>query len=245
MMQSIGRGIFLAGAVVASALIFPTPASGQPTFDLTAPECVPSEDNAPVRGRLDGVPTGAEARLYFRRLNPLGAFYWVEMHADSNGEYWSVFPRPEDRRQQPLTEEWWALLADRDWVGDRDFDGMVEYFESQEHELVEYYVAVVDRAGEILGRSKTRLVEVQDPELCNPALSLRERAWAQNLTIGEMAGTQVGRPVFHWLCDGIVTRVSARGLWRADDFCRGCAVPGRIAPIAAGGDSAEESAEAP
>jgi hypothetical protein len=56
------------------------------------------------------------------------------------------------------------------------------------------------------------------------SLTAAERGRANNRVIGETAPGQVGKGVYHWLCDGIVSRIDARRVLRVDDVCRGCAI---------------------
>lgn len=188
--------------------------------------CLPNEGNRAVRATLQSVPAGGSVRLYFRRLNPLGAFYYSRMRPEASGSYWSVFPKPEARRQHSLTDEWWEVLATRDWIVSegRDRQWLESWLEERDDEAVEYYVATYDAGGDLVERSDSQLVEVLDPRECEVELSERERGWAQNLTVGETTELQNGKPLFHWLCDGVVTRVSAAGILQPDMYCRACVV---------------------
>jgi hypothetical protein len=55
-------------------------------------------------------------------------------------------------------------------------------------------------------------------------LDARQRGQANNLVVGETAPWEIGRNVFHWECDGIVTRRDYQGILRADEICRACLV---------------------
>jgi len=203
-------------------------------------------------------------QLHFRRLNPSGAWYFVEMFP-SGDRYWTVVPKPEDRPQAELFDEWWEILEGRDWLAGRDRDWLEDWLEDQEHEAAEYRVVVVDSLGAVIRESEIALVEVLDPDLdpddeerdrferrrdgtlvetadterlvgdaedhdCPVLLTEVEFGWASNLTVGETTEAQVGNPVFHWLCDGIITRLGANGVYRADEYCRGCVVGGFFPP---------------
>lgn len=194
------------------------------TVEVGELPCLPKEQNAAVTARVLPEVGGSSVRLYFRRLNHLGADYYVEFMAAGDGEYWSVFPKPEDRRQGRLTDEWWERLRDRDWVRGREREWLEGWMAGLEYEASEYWVAVLDARGEPLGRSEVRVVEVREPRDCPSELSPRQRGWAQNLTVGETVESQVGGEVFHWLCDGVVTRIGADGVLRADEYCRACVV---------------------
>jgi hypothetical protein len=219
------------------------PAVGQ-SVEVGELECLPLEENAALTAQVGAEGPGSSVELFFRRLNPVGGFYGVGMHASGGGSYWSVFPKPEQREQPELTDDWWELLKDRDWMQGRDRDWLENWLEEQRHEAAEYYVAVYDATGQVTARSDTRLVEVRgDPdkkkkgesgggEQCAlPPLDVKQAGWAKNLTIGETTADQAGEPVFHWLCDGIVTRISDQGVYRADEYCRACVVGAAFIPV--------------
>jgi len=90
------------------------------------------------------------------------------------------------------------------------------------NDAVEYYAAVADATGKILGRSEMLTTQVTAD--CKVQLSPQERGVAENLTVGETSPDQEGQKVLAFLCDGIVTRVNHAGIRRADAICRGCVV---------------------
>ncbi len=221
------------GFAATLAIALATAAAGQsPTFELGDLDCLPLEENGVAEGRVGGLAGGDEVRLYFRRLNPVGAFYYVAATPAGDGGYWATFPRPEDREQHLLTDEWWEILQSRDWMEGRDREWLEDYLEDRRQEAAEYYLAVYDESGEVRGRSETRLVSVE-PDGCMPALTPRQRGWADNLTVGETSTTQANKEVFHWLCDGIVTRIDTERILHPDEFCRACVVGfGFVPPLA-------------
>lgn len=195
-------------------------------------ECLPNESTIAFSAQVvPEIDASKQVRLYFRRLNPTGAYYWVKMNAQGEGNYWTVFPKPEERDQQELTDEWWEILKNRDWAQGHDRDWLEEWLEGQEYEAAEYYAAVVDVKGAELTRTETRLVPVLDYDDCRFGLTPFELGQSLNLTIGETTDFQLGKEVFHWLCDGIVSRVDPIGVLRADETCRSCVVAGWL-PIA-------------
>jgi hypothetical protein len=201
-------------------------------------QCLPNEMNSSFSARVAPEVKGSErVRLYFRRLSPTGAFYWVEMNSTGGGSYWTVFPRPEQRDQQDLTDDWWEILKDRDWMKaeDRDRQWLDNWMESRDHEAAEYYVAATDASGQEVARSETLLVEVRAREECSVELNPFEAGQAANLTIGETTPLQAGKEVFHWLCDGIISRVNSEGILRGDGICRACVVAGWLPVTAAAG----------
>jgi hypothetical protein len=193
---------------------------------IEEPSCLPNQLNQFVRGSLSSDPGSSTVRLYFRRLNPVGAFYYNRMWPEGKNAYWSVFPKPEHREQEQLSDEWWQVLAKRDGmqVEGRDREWLEDWLAGQAFEAAEYYVALFDSKNEMIERSDVHVVSVTDPDECETSLTPPERGWAQNLTIGETTNRQYGRAVFHWLCDGIVTRLSVDGLLRGDDYCRACVI---------------------
>lgn len=199
--------------------------------------CLPREANAIVTATVrPEIKRSQAVRLHFRRLNPAGGYYWVEMLPAGGGAYTALLPKPEDQDQQGLTDEWWEILERRDWmrVENRDRDWLADFFENQEHEAAEYYVSVVDAEGNEIARDETRLTEVQDRDDCVVGLTRHEFGLSQSLVVGETLESQRDREVFHWLCDGIVSRVDSGNVLRPDALCRACVVAGFFPPVAAG-----------
>jgi hypothetical protein len=91
------------------------------------------------------------------------------------------------------------------------------------NENLEYYVAVVDPTGKVLGKSETQLSPVADD--CPVNLTDKQIGVANNLIIGETAAAQEGKRVLGFLCDGVVTRINHVGVMRPDEVCRGCVIP--------------------
>jgi len=211
-------------------------AAQTPRIEVDEIVCLPNERNAVIKAAVAPEVGGSTVRLYFRRLNPEGTFYYNQFHSTGDGNYWTVFPKPEDREQTQLDDDWWEVLRERDWVQDRDRDWLEELLEEQEHEFAEYFVAVHESGGERIARSPMRLVQVRDTDDCDTELDEFEHGWSENLTVGETHEEQYGDRVYHWLCDGIVTRIDNRDVIRADEYCRACVVallPGWVAPASA------------
>ncbi|MFQ5525875.1 MAG: hypothetical protein ACE5GX_06390 [Thermoanaerobaculia bacterium] len=223
------KSLFCLGFALSAVL-----ATSAAAHEITATSvaCLPNEVNTALIASVDPEIDGSEQmRLYFRRLNQTGAFYWVGMNSKGDGKYWTVFPKPEDREQQELSDEWYEILKDRDWMEGHDRDWLEDWLEEQTHEAAEYYLAVTDVQGHELSRTKTLLTRVLDRGECSGALDAFETGQSRNLTVGETTEIQAGREVFHWLCDGIVSRVDADGVLRGDEVCRACVVAGWL-PIA-------------
>jgi hypothetical protein len=112
------------------------------------------------------------------------------------------------------------------WV-EMEHDGAGRYWAippkpEKRSQEVQYYGALLDAAGHEVARSAVRMVEVKGD--CHVELTPEQRGVAQNLTIGETTADQSHGGVIGFLCDGVVTRVSANNIRRADDFCRTCVV---------------------
>lgn len=210
------------------------PAAAAQTVRVDPVACLPREANAIVNASVTPeIKRSQSVRLYFRRLNPDGGYYWVEMLPAGGGAYTTLLPKPENQRQQELTEEWWDILQHRDWVEDRGRDWLADLFENQDYEAAEYYAAVIDSDGAELARGKTHLTVVQDRDDCVVGLTRHELGLSQSLIVGETLASQRDRAPYHWLCDGIVSRVDSEDVLRPDALCRACVVAGFF-PTAAG-----------
>jgi hypothetical protein len=72
--------------------------------------------------------------------------------------------------------------------------------------------------GEVRSESDCDLVLTPEQLVLTP----EQKGEAQNFIFGETASWQQGKPVFHWLCDGVVARIDSEGTKRADRICRTC-----------------------
>jgi len=223
---------YLVATIILAASLAPAMAAEGPSFDVEPLECLPLELNRALQAEIGGIEGGDSARLYFRRLNPVGAFYYVGMAPSGAGNFWTTFPRPEDREQNQLTDEWWEILQTRDWMDGRDRNWLEDYLRDQGQEAAEYYVAVYDAAGMVKGRSATLLTSVRGNDCFEP-LTPKQSGWADNLTIGETSVAQANKEVFHWLCQGIVTRIDTADILHPDEYCRACVIGfGFVPPLA-------------
>lgn len=91
-----------------------------------------------------------------------------------------------------------------------------------ENHQVEYYMAVVDPEGSVIGQNEPTVTPVSND--CDAELSPKERGMAENLVVGETEDEQVGEQVYGFLCDGIISRIGPDGILRADSICRRCIV---------------------
>lgn len=178
-----------------------------------------------VLDRHDLLETREQAQEEYR-----WASWWREKQA-------SVDRDPNQDLDDDLIRERASLgkQVPREWLGKMDDETFERWLEQLENEPAEYYTSVHDAKGAQLARSETRVVEVR--ENCRPDLTAEQLGEAENLTVGETASWQRGEEVFHWLCDGIVTRIGPMGVKRGDEVCRACVIawykrPGILVPAA-------------
>ncbi len=232
-----------------------------PSIEAVPAPCLLVLENSVLQAQVRNNVPETHARLYFRRLHEeVEDFYWVEMRAKGNGEYWGVLPKAEDQVLEPREARrveaevrarwaaWWrqkealesrdpnedldanvirerasiGRATARDWMGRFDDAALQQWLEGLDYEPAEYFVALYDAFGEELARSPLEVSRVTND--CTTSLSAEEAGLAQNLTVGETATWQQGEEVFHWLCDGVVSRVDANGVFRGDAICRACLV---------------------
>lgn len=182
-------------------------------------ECLPNRGFAPVTVQLDSDQSVSAVRLYFRRLNPVGSFYYLEMTRVGNAVYSAVFPAPADRVQLELDDTWWSGMISRDWLEGRSRGWLEDWLSNQDHEAAEYFITVADVYGDRVAQSVTQLVEVRDPEDCQIDLTPREQEWTKTIVIGETMKAQEDLPPFHWTCTGVSERISIDGRVRPDRSC--------------------------
>lgn len=151
--------------------------------------------------------------------------------ADANAwaEWWRVKQASDDRNPTRDLDDGkirerasLGKLEDRDWMDQLDDAAFQKWLENLEFEPVEYFVAVEGPSAQVIAQSPMMIAEVRQPSSCRVELSPEQRGEAANLVVGETAGWQAGEPVFHWLCDGVVTRVGDNNIKRADESCRAC-----------------------
>lgn len=128
-------------------------------------------------------------------------------------------------------------LEQRTWMEKMDAEALEKFLVEQKYEPAEYFAAVYDAYGERISASDVKVVPVTDD--CEGNLTAQEQGFAENLIVGETAPWQVGQDVFHWKCDGVITRVDYTGIWRGDDRCRACVIAwwkmkSFLLPVAAG-----------
>lgn len=110
----------------------------------------------------------------------------------------------------------------RDWLGKQDDATLQAWLDKLTSEPAEYFVATVDSTGRVVSRSDMRVVEVKSD--CKVTLTPQQDGYAKNLVIGETSAWQAADDVFHWECNGVVTRVNPQNVLRADDNCRACII---------------------
>lgn len=186
---------------------------------IDSPPCLPNLGNAPLTVQLDDDEGVAAVRLYFRRLHPLGSFYFTPLHRSGPGLYSGVFPRPDDRAPAPMQDSWWRELKNRPWLAERDREWLEGWLRRSRHEPAEFFLAVHDAQGERLAETEIQTIGVLEAADCSFNLSDQESEWTTALVIGETTELQAGRSLFHWSCGGIVERISAAGERSPDRVC--------------------------
>lgn len=253
-----------------AALLLVASGAGAQTITLGDLPCLPNGENAALTARIDPPPAAEiRVRLFFRRQNlEVEDFYFTEMVPIGGGNYWGIFPQPENSKfpskklknassDEDSWAKWWRAKEssdDRDpnpdlddeviaerasqgkrekraWMATRDDEALQDFFEDQTTEPAEYFVALYDPYGRRLTATPMQVVPVRDD--CRAALTPQQAGMAMNLTVGETSKWQIGEPVFHWECTGIVTRLDREGVLRPDEACRACVVAWWPIPVGA------------
>jgi hypothetical protein len=113
-------------------------------------------------------------------------------------------------------------LESRHWMNQISTEEFQKWLEGLKYEPVDYFVAVVGASAQIIAQTPMMVGEVRTQSSCKVELTPEQLGEAANLVVGETAPWQVGEPVFHWMCDGVVTRIGENNVKRADESCRGC-----------------------
>lgn len=131
---------------------------------------------------------------------------------------------PNDDLDRSVIEERarFGRRISRDWMLAMSDQELQEFLERQENEPAEYYGAIVDASGTIVATSDLEVVEVRPR--CSFPLTARQQGEAENLVIGHTNEWQEGEVPFHWLCDGIVSRIYVDGVLHIDRDCRFCVI---------------------
>jgi hypothetical protein len=144
-------------------------------------------------------------------------------------EWWRAKERSEDRDPNDDLDD--DLIRERasrgkqerrDWLEKIDDATLQAWLQDLENEPTEYFATINDATGQRIARSEMKVVEVRRE--CAVELTDRQLGEAENLTVGETAEWEEGERVFHWLCDGVVTRVDPNDVLRNDEFCRACVI---------------------
>ena len=110
----------------------------------------------------------------------------------------------------------------RAWIRNRSDADLQRWLDAQQYEPAQYYAAAFDGQSRLLSKSEVKVAPVT--KQCRVALTPQQAGYAENLTVGETANWQRGERVFHWECDGIVTRIDPALVPRADGTCRACII---------------------
>lgn len=193
------------------------------------------------QGRYWGVFPKAEDRLLQRhdiiqqREQAKAAESWAEWWRAKDS---SDHRNPTQDLDQNLIRERASQgkLERRDWMSEMDDPSFQRWLEQLENEPTEYFTAVHDWQGKRLAKSPTEVAEVR--KNCRVDLNPEQIGEAENMTVGETAYWQKDEGVFHWLCEGVVSRVDPTNVIRGDSVCRACVVawwnkPALLIPAAA------------
>jgi hypothetical protein len=152
--------------------------------------------------------------------HPWGA-WWKEKEQSADRDPNQDLPDEEIRERASVGKR-----VDRDWMDSMSIEELERWLMRQEYEPSEYYAAVVGPNNRVVAVSPVRVTSVLEKKDCPvPRMTPAQEGFSRNLTVGETAPWQRERErVFHWLCDGVVTRIDERGIWREDDVCRACVV---------------------
>jgi len=109
----------------------------------------------------------------------------------------------------------------RDWMQEMSPLQLQDWLEGLENEPVEVFVTVEDASGNRVAQSATEAIPVRDD--CRLRLTAHQRGQADNQTIRHTADWQRGYGLFHWRCDGLVSRIDPiGGAAYGDPACRAC-----------------------
>lgn len=110
----------------------------------------------------------------------------------------------------------------RHWMRELDDEAFEDWLDQLENEPAEYFAAVYDGQGQRIAQSPMRVAEVRSD--CRVDLTEEQAGLAANLTVGETEEWQRGEEIFHWKCDGIVSRIDPNNVLRGDSVCRTCVI---------------------
>ena len=192
-------------------------------------------------GYWSAFPVPTESKFPKQKLDN---YSYEGQKIDNTGKPWAEWWRAKENSQarnpnedldKDLIRERATLgkAEKRVWMQNLDNPALQTWLDGLKTEAGEYFVAVVDGSGKLLGRSEMRSVEVKSD--CKVNLTPQQEGFAKNLTIGETAAWQKNEEVFHWECTGITTRRDPQNVLRADDRCRACVIAAWWPAGAAGG----------
>jgi hypothetical protein len=191
--------------------------------DLYFVNMIPSQEE----GRYWGVLPKPERRKPAR--HEIARQRQAVVDANAWAEWWRVKEASDDRNPtRDLDDDKIRERASlgkhesRNWMDQLDDAAFQKWLENLEFEPVEYFVSVADPSRQVVAQTPMMIGEVRQPSSCHVELTPEQRGEAENLVVGETAGWQAGEPVFHWLCDGVVTRIGDNNIKRADESCRTC-----------------------
>ena len=145
------------------------------------------------------------------------AAWWLEKEAADDRD-------PNDDLDREVIEEraTEGRSVRRDWLTQGTIVELDRWLEEVENEPAELFVALVNASGQVLAKTAVQGAFVRKD--CRVQLTPKEEGFALNLVVGETAPWQGSEALYHWLCDGVVTRIDRTDIKREDEACRACVV---------------------
>jgi len=167
-------------------------AAGAQTITLGALPCLPNGENGVLTARIEPAPAAEiQVRLYFRRQSLMVEdFYFTAMVPTGDGNYWGVFPQPEDskfpekrlknaKKVENAWAEWWRAKEGsehRDPNPDLDKDVIVERASLGKREKRDWMTPLDDDALQSFLRRQTTEPAEYFVALFDPAGTLLARS---------------------------------------------------------------------
>ncbi len=157
-------------------------------------------------------------------------------------DWWKAKEASLDRNPNGNLDDDWIREAasigaaeERTWMNEMTRDALQDWLEDLENNPTEYFVATYDSLGNRTARSDMYVSIVEpDEDECHIYSTPQQLGEQANMTVGETAEWQHGKPLFQWECTGLVSRFDVEAIKRGDESCRACVVailPGWV-PVA-------------
>lgn len=142
----------------------------------------------------------------------------------------SVDRDPNGKLDTELISERASLgkLETRTWMSNLSAAELQAWLEGLTNEPAEFYAVLYDVDGAEIARSEMKVAAVTKD--CDPALDAVQAGHADNEIVGETAAWMADYSLFHWRCDGVVSRIDVADVPRPDQVCRGCPIIPVVVP---------------